>query len=270
MGVRAMLGVIFIKLVMISTLFGAQAQGAEIVEGSFQSGGKTFTFEGVSTFKYPFLKLEKKPVLLVTHSSFYWDRNHATWPATESLVSGFKKSKLPVKYLAAIEERSDANDTMLKLENKYFPKGISKTDLHPFQGDSHRIVVTGSNVVIAGGNFTICACNTVRSIIALAESVLPLHIHYAMDAIYEGQDGKLLLLQEISSKLNDVEFLNYLVENYFHEDTLPCKEASLFTKQKFSYDIYRDKKFIGHIGGKDNRVVLSFDTSAGIIQQLIR
>ncbi len=37
-----------------------------------------------------------------------------------------------------------------------------------------------------------------------------------MDAIYEGQGGRLLLLDEISATHNDAEFLKYLVENYLH------------------------------------------------------
>ncbi len=268
-----MLRVIIISLFFISSVLFSTVNAAELIEGVFESGGHKFSFEGVSIFKYPFLVLDKKPTLLVTHSSIYWDQNHATWPGTEALIEAFKKNNLTYKYLAAIEERSTISDAALKSENKYFPGGITVGDLYPFQGDSHRMIATHSDIVISGGNFTICACSTVRSIIALAETTEPLRIHFAMDAIYEGQNGKLLRLSEISDRYNDQEFLNYLRENYFNEDTLPCKEASLFAlDRKFSYDVYRNKKFLGHLfshlGGSDNRVVLDFKSSAEIIQQI--
>ena len=131
------------------------------------------------------------------------------------------------------------------------------------------MITTGQHIVIAGGNFTICACSTVRSIIALSESPLPLQIHLAMDAIYEGQKGVLLTLKEISDRLDDDAFLKYLTQDYFNQDTLPCKEPSLFAlNRQFSYEIYRSQKLIGRINSGPNLVILHFEDSYETLRQL--
>ena len=264
-----MLRVIIINLALISTLLSFAVNAGELIEGNFESGGHQFSFEGISNFKYPFLKLNPEPALIVTHASSYWDPMHYTWPAIKILVSSFRKNKLSLKYMAAIEERSQANAADLKAANTYFPPGINSDDLYPFQGDSHRMIATGHHVVIAGGNFTICACGTVRSIIALSEAKGPLNIHYAMDGIYEGEKGKVYTLLEISKRYDDANFLKYLDESYFNEDSLPCKEASLFAlDRKFSYEIYRGKKRIGHRGKSKDLVILRFETSSEILKEL--
>ncbi len=264
-----MLRVIFIRLVFLWTLLAPILGAADLMEGVFESGGNQFYYEGISTFKYPFLKLTPHPTLLITHASHYWDTKHHTWPAIESLVKTFRNQKLPIKYLAAIEERSFVNHVDLKLTGLYFPPGINQDDLYPFQGDSHRMIATGQHLVIAGGNFTICACSTVRSIIALSESPAPLQIHFAMDAIYEGQNGVLLTLKEISERLDDEAFIKYLKLEYFNQDTLPCKEPSLFAlHRQFSYEIYRSQKLIGRFNGGPNLVILHFEDSLETLRQL--
>lgn len=244
-------------------------QASELIEGDFESGGHQFHYEGLSNMKYPFLKLQKKPLLLVTHSSIYWDGDHRTWRGTGALVAAFRANNFPVKYLAVIEERSPRVSPELKAQGLYFPPGILAADLYPFQGDSHRIITTGTHVVIAGGNFTICACSTVRSVIALSESPQALNIHYAMDAIYEGEKGVFSTLQEISERMDDPQFFKYLRDQYFNADALPCHQASLKTlNRKFNYDIFRGGRLIGRYGKGATHVILHFRSSAETLNDL--
>lgn len=264
-----MLRVIFISLSMLWTICNPTQGHAELSEGHFESGGHQFHFEGISNFQYPFLRLGPEPLLLITHSSAYWDRGHVTWAGIEDLVRFFRNRGLPLKYMAAIEERSFNNDTALKLANLYFPPGITSDDIYPYQGDSHRIITVGQHVVIAGGNFTICACNTVRSIIALSEAYEPLHLHFAMDAIYEGRMGVQLTLQQISETLDNASFLRYLKAQYFNDDTLPCKDPSLYAlDRQFSYRIYRRGQWIGDQGQGSTKVILHFEDTKETLRQL--
>ncbi len=264
-----MLRVRIISLSMLWAVCSPIKGQAEIIEGNFQSGGHQFQFEGISSFPYPLLKMGTEPLLLITHSSTYWDRNHITWAGIEELVRYFRARSLPLKYLAAIEERSFHNDTALKLANLYFPPGITADDIYPYQGDSHRIITSGQHVVIAGGNFTICACNTARAIIALSEALEPLQIHYAMAAIYEGQMGIQLTLKKISEHLDNASFLRYLQAQYFNDDTLPCKEPSLYSlDRKFSYEIYRSGQWVGRHGQGLTSVVLHFEDGQETLRQL--
>ena len=264
-----MLRVIIISLSCLWTVCLPIQVHAEVIEGKFESGGHQFQYEGLSNLKYPFLRLSDEPLLLITHSSQYWDARHITWPGITLLVSFFRNHNLPLKYMAAIEERGAINDMASKLANLYFPPGVTTQDIYPYQGDSHRIITLGQHIVIAGGNFTICACNTARSAIALSETLKPLHIHYAMDAIYEGQMGVQLKLLEISNRLDDVAFLRYLQDQYFNQDTLPCKEPSLYAlDRQFSYEIYRSGKWIGRYGQGLTPVVLHFENSQETLRQL--
>lgn len=264
-----MLRVIFISLSMLWTICSPIQSQAELSEGQFESGGHQFHFEGISSFQYPFLRLNAEPLLLITHSSAYWDRNHVTWAAIEELVQFFRTYNFPLKYMAAIEERSFNNDIALKLAHLYFPPGITSEDIYPYQGDSHRIITLGQHVVIAGGNFTICACNTTRSIIALSETQAPLHIHYAMDAIYEAQMGVQLTLQQISDHLDNPSFLRYLKDKYFNDDGLPCKDPSLYAlDRQFSYEIYRLGQWVGHYGQGSTTVTLHFENTQETLRQL--
>ena len=91
-----------------------------------------------------------------------------------------------------------------------------------------------------------------------------------MDGIYEGEKGKFYTLLEISKRYDDARFLKYLDESYFNEeDSLPCKEASLFAlDRQFSYEIYRGKRRIGHRGNSKDVVLLHFENSFEILENL--
>lgn len=244
---------------------------AELIEKNFVSEGHVYHVDEMSNFQYPFLTLTENNLLLVVHSSVYWDKDKRTWPATEKLVTLFDEKKFSYRYLAAIDERSNISDQELKLAGKYFPPGVTFSDLFPFQGDSHRIIFKGKNAVIAGGNFTICACEAVRSLIAL--SVTPnnekLNIFYPMDAIYEGQKGQFKLLSEVVLELNDNQkFLAYLDDQYFNADTLPCKDPSLISfDRKFNYSIFLNGKEIGKRGNGKTAINLYFDPTEKILQK---
>lgn len=207
-----MLRVIFIILSMLWTICSSIKGHAELSEGNFESGGHQFHFEGISTFQYPFLRLGPEPLLLITHSSVYWDRGHVTWAGIEDLVHFFRDRGLPLKYMAAIEERSFNNDTALKLANLYFPPGITSDDIYPYQGDSHRIITLG---------------------------------------------------------LDNASFLRYLKAQYFNEDTLLCKDPSLYAlDRQFSYHIYRQGQWIGDEGQGSTRVILHFEDTKETLRQL--
>ncbi len=273
-----MLRVIIISLSFLWTIYSPAIAQAELIEGTFESGGHHFHFEGLSNLKYPFLRMTAEPLLLITHASYYWDHGHLTWPGIGVLVNYFRARDLPLKYLAAIEERSLTSDVALKLAQLYFPPGLGAEDIYPYQGDSHRIITLGQHVVIAGGNFTICACNTARSVMALSEGPEPLHIHYAMDAIYEGQMGIQLTLAELSDRLNDANFMAYLKDQYFNpepketdalQDTLPCRDPHLFAlDRKFKYLIYRQGHRIGQFGQGETQLILHFESAAETVRQL--
>ena len=261
-----------VRIIILScllTVYLPTLASAELIKGSFVSAGHQFQFDGLANLKYPFLKINNDLLLLITHSSHFWDAGQITWPGTNLIVNSFRSHNLPLKYLAAIEERVRSSDVAAKLAQTYYPPGISVKDIYPYQGDSHRIITTGQHIVIAGGNFTLCACNTVRSAIALSETHDPLHIHYAMDAIYEGQLGMQMTLLEISNRLDDAAFLRYLQEQYFNADTLPCKQPSLYAlDRQFSYEIFRSGKSIGRSGPGLIPVVLHFENTQETLRQL--
>lgn len=236
----------------------------EVVEQTFNSGGHSFKVEFMDSFLYPNKLIDQSQLLLVTHNSKYWDNQQLTWSGTEELVRYFVGRNLPYLYMADIQDRGQ------KLTPNYFPKGVSEKNIYPFQGDSHRIVMRGNDIVIAGGNFTICACQTARSAIALSESKAVLNVHYAMDAIYEGQLGFQLTLAQISEKLSDDEFMSYLKTDYFNQDTLPCAESMLQAlDRKFNYQIYRNNRLIGKVGSDGQTVILNFSSSKSVIESLM-
>lgn len=248
---------------LIVIMFVQISHAGEVVEKIFNSGGNRFKVEFMDSFPYPSRTFEQSQLLLITHNSHYWDNQRLTWGSSEELVQYFSSKNLPYLYMADIQDRSQ------KLTPNYFPKGVTADNLYPFQGDSHRIVMRGSDVVIAGGNFTICACQTARSVIALSETKGVLNIHYAMDAIYEGQLGFQLTLAQISEKLADQAFIDYLKMDYFNQDTLPCVESMLQAlDRKFNYEIYRNNKLIGKIGSDGQAVRLNFSSSHDVIQAL--
>lgn len=239
------------------------ALAGEVVEKTFVSGGHQFKVEYMDSLPYPQMTVQDPQLLLITHNSKYWDIQKQTWAGTEALIKYFASKNLSYFYMADIQDRGQ------KLTPDYFPRGVSTDKLYPFQGDSHRIVMQGSDVVIAGGNFTICACQTARSVIALSESKTQLSIHYAMDAIYEGQQGFQITLSEMSAKLSDVEFMAYLKTDYFNQDTLPCAESLLQAlDRKFKYEIYRNNKLIGVVGSLGESVKLNFSTSQEVVDTL--
>lgn len=255
-------------IVTLSFFLTGLCLAGDIVERNFTSGGYQIQVEEMSHFSYPFVTVDADKLLLMTHNSEYWDNKHITWAGTTQLIQYFRSNRLPLYYLADIQDRSQQN-SLAKMTTSYFPPGVEKQDIYPYQGDSHRLVMKGHHVVIAGGNFTICACNTVRSIIALSESKQILNIHYAMNAIYEGRKGRQLTLQNISDELSDQDFLNYLVNEYLTEDTLPCKEPTLKALDRdFTYQIYRDGKWLGQLANGKTVVNLFFASSEQIIRQL--
>ncbi len=248
---------------LITFMFVQISSAGEVVEQIFNSGGRSFKVEVMDSFSYPSRVFEQSQLLLVTHNSHYWDNQHQTWSGTEKLVQYFASKNLPYLYMADLQDRSQ------KLTANYFPKGVTADNLYPFQGDSHRIVMRGNDVVIAGGNFTICACQTARAVIALSETKGVLNVHYPMDAIYEGQLGFQLTLSQISEKLSDDAFIKYLKTDYFNQDTLPCVESMLQAlDRKFNYEIYRNSKLIGKIGSEGQAVRLNFSSSHDVIQTL--
>jgi len=252
-----------IVALLITFMFVQLSAAAEVVEQTFNSGGHRFKVEVMDNFQYPTMTFEQPQLLLITHNSQYWDNQRQTWNGTEKLVQYFAGNNLPYLYMADIQDRSQ------KLTPNYFPNGVTANNLYPFQGDSHRIVMRGSDVVITGGNFTICACQTARAVIALSETKAVLNVHYAMDAIYEGQQGFQLTLEKISEKLSDEAFIAYLKTAYFNQDTLPCVESLLQAlDRKFKYEIYRKNKFIGKIGHEGQAVKLYFSTSHDVVQTL--
>lgn len=250
-------------LLLFIFICGQSAFAGKVVEQTFTSGGHRFHVEFMDSFPYPFVTFDQQQLLLITHNSKYWDSQKKTWSGTEELVNYFSLSKLPYVYMADIQDRAQ------KLTPNYFPKGVSAENLYPFQGDSHRIVFKGHDVVIAGGNFTICACQTARSVIALSETKEILNIHYAMNAIYEGQLGVFLTLEQISDKYSDDEFIAYLKTDYFNVDSLPCAESMMRAlDRKFNYEIYRNNKLIGKLGSAGKTVRLNFSSSRDIVEAL--
>lgn len=246
-------------LLFLTLNLGLQAR-AEFIETEFTSGGHSFRAEGMTNFKYPFVTIADDHLLLITHASSYWDVNKVTWKGIKPLVDFFRGSNLPVKYLVSVHE---------KAMKPTYPAGISDKDLHPFQGDSHRIILRGKSLVMTGGNFTICACNATRSIIALSESQEALSVYFAMDGIYEGQKGVVRTLFDISNEKNDREFMRYLQDVFFNRDGLPCKDPTLFAIDRtFHYKIYRNDQLVGRYGHGNTEVKLFFLSSRDILQHL--
>ncbi|MFP5385273.1 MAG: hypothetical protein ACLGHN_04295 [Bacteriovoracia bacterium] len=240
---------------------------AEFIEIEYTSGGHQIRLEGLSNFKYPLVSVEEDKLLLVTHASKYWDTQGMTWKGISPLIRYFNENHLPLKTLVSIHEKAiyqNAED-----QDSYFPNGTSVESFHPFQGDSHRIVFKGRNVVVAGGNFTICACNALRSVIAHSETKETLNVFLPLDGIYEGQGGRLRTLHEISNENDDRKFLQYLIEDFFNADGLPCKEPSLYSLDRsFTYRIFRKGKFIGRFGEGKTLVRIYFEGSDQIIRKL--
>lgn len=252
-------------LLLTLTLWSLLAH-ADISVREFVSGGFRFRAEEGRKLQYPFWYSHDEELLLITHSSIYWDQNKRTWKGARLLIDHFQSRGQKMRYLVAIQERA----LSLNSGVDFFPTGVTAKDLHPFQGDSHRIVARGNTLVIAGGNFTICACNAARSAIALAESNGALNVYFPLDAVYEGEAGTLKTLEEISERYNDRGFMQYLKKYFFNEDGLPCKEASLFAiDKKFSFTIYRHGRKIGSLGKSSTEVILHFDSSAEVIEKLL-
>ena len=253
------------KILLLLLLMTVQVR-ADIIQDEFISGGRRFRSEGLSQFKYPFVDVNSHNLLLVTHASRYWDKNAVTWKGIVPLINIFRAKKAPIKYLMSVHERVMQRDDL-----NYYPEGIIAPHFHPFQGDSHRIIFKGRNVVVSGGNFTICACNAARSIIALSESSETLRIYFPLDGMYEGEKGAFRSMDSISGRYKNADFIQYLKNEFFNEDTLPCKEPSLFAlDRKFNYKIYRHGKLLAHLGDGETEVELYFDKSQKIIQDLTR
>ncbi len=250
------------SLVFTLSLILGQFAYADLVTTEFSSGGHSYRAEGLSNFKYPFITIHEDTLLLVTHASTYWDNQKVTWPGINPLIKFFKDKNLPLKYLVSLHEKSFQSSLS-------FPDRIIQDDFHPFQGDSHRIILRGKNLILTGGNFTICACNAARSIIALSETSETLNVYFVLDGIYEGQQGITRTLFDISEEKNDNGFIKYLRNSFFNSDGLPCKDPSLFVLDRsFIYRIYRNGKFIGSYGNGRTPVNFFFKSSHDIIKVL--
>lgn len=250
------------SIILILSLMLGQFAHADFISTEFTSGGHSFRADGLTNFKYPFITIHEDNLLLVTHASTYWDNQKVTWAGISPLVKFFKQKNLPLKYLISIHEKSFQSALT-------FPDDILQDDFHPFQGDSHRIVHRGKNFVLTGGNFTICACNAARSIIALSETRETLNVYFALDGIYEGQRGVTRTLMDISKEKDDAGFMKYLRDAFFNTDGLPCKDPSLFANDRsFAYQIYRNGKFIGSYGKGITPVKFFFNSSHEIIKKL--
>lgn len=240
---------------------------AEFVSLEYSSGGHRFRLEGFSKFKYPMVTVEEDKLLLVTHASTYWDPEGITHKGITPLINYFNQNRLPYKTLVSIQEKGIYHSSPVHIA--YFPEGTLESSLHPFQGDSHRIVMRGRNVVVAGGNFTICACNAIRSVIAHSESGDVLNVFLPLDGIYEGQSGRIRTLLDISNENDGKSFLQYLIKDFFNSDGLPCKEPGLFALERsFSNHLYRKGKFIGKYGKGKSLVRFYFEESDKIIRTL--
>ena len=240
---------------------------AEFISLEYSSGGHQFRLEGLSNLKYPVVTVNEDKLLLVTHASKYWDPERVTWKGISPLISYFNHKRLPYKTLVSIQEKGIFHSSDDKFS--YFPGGTLESSLHPFQGDSHRIVFRGRNVIVAGGNFTICACNALRSVIAHSETQEALNVFLPLDGIYEGQSGKTRTLLAISNENDEKSFLHYLVNEFFNVDGLPCKEPGLYALDRsFSYRLYRKGKFIGKYGEGKSLVKIYFEESDKIIKTL--
>jgi hypothetical protein len=253
--------------ILLPFLILASLAFAEIVEFEFTSGGHSFKAEGLSNMKYPWSTVENENFLMVTHASTYWDKEKETWKGIDSLVQFFKEKNYPYKYLATVHELAMEK---ARPDEVTFPPGLTRSDVHPFQGDSHRIVLKGKNIVSAGGNFTICACNATRSALALSQTKGEINVFFPLDAVYEGEKGKFRTLAEISARYQDKDFITYLGEEFFHVDTLPCKQPTLYALDRtFRYKIYRSGKFIGTYGAGKTPVKMHFDSSENVIRSLL-
>jgi hypothetical protein len=251
------------KYFLLFLLLGSCLAHASLSTREFVSGGSRFRSEEGSNFKYPFWYINEDKLLLITHSSIYWDQNKRTWEGIKLLADHFQDHSM--RYLVSSQERA----VSLASNAPFYPPGVNDEDLYPFQGDSHRIVTRGDQLVIAGGNFTICACNAARSAIALSETVESLNVYFPLDAVYEGELGTLKTLEEISERYTDHGFMKYLRENFFNSDGLPCKEATLFAiDKKFSFTVFRQGRLIGTFGKGSDSVILHFDKTAEVIKKL--
>lgn len=264
------------SILALGLVFAGAAHAIDDLE--FTSGGHRLVVSVHERFPYPWLTLDQESALLVTHDSHFWDERELTWPAISQLTGYFAERGLPKKFMATIEERSTAK-LAERLAQGYFPPGVEREDIFPFQGDSHRIVFRGKNLVAAGGNFTICACNTVRSALLLSEPKLgPLTIWFAMDAMYENpsptgwnlaKETKTLL--SISDLMSDGQFLQYLKTDFLSDDGLPCQINFMSSKDRsFRYAVVRNGKHLGQIGNGKELVTLNFDSARRVLRQISR
>ena len=238
-------------------------------EVSYNLFGAVIHAAKLNDFEYPFVAVTSPAFALVVHASPFWEPVSWIQADLNAAINEVKRSSVPVVVMASREER--AAPQFLN-----FVTTISPTRILPYEGDSHRITFTGQKVMILGGNFTECACDAVRSLIAFSNG--PLKVEFLSRAIYEIADPTTISrdrldqlpasrirsrrLADVLSIMSDQELLDYLKADYIAPDGLPCpdfKTPFVTRSQNYRYDVFRRGRHIGHIGDFGRAIELRFD-----------
>ena len=135
---------------------------------------------------------------------------------------------------------------------------------------------SGQHVSILGGNFTECACNAVRSLIAFSNKNLT--IEFRTDAIYEINDPSVLTtdqlatvptssirsrtLAQLMTRMSDEMFMDFLRRDFIAPDGLPCPEftpAAVSRAGSYHYAVFRAGRFLGQIGDRGREIHFDFN-----------
>ena len=239
----------------------------EFSEGpfNFRTGmdSKGTPFEGTV---YPRLEISDAFVLFVVHKGTL--SGVPSFPSVQKdldrLTDYFKNSQYPFYFLEDL--RTGGVDI---LEHQY-----------PYNGDYHRIVLGGKNLVLTGANLTECACHAVKSAVlqAVPKKEGPLLNIFIMTDLTADFGWEILpvvtnakLVSTLTDAMGDEVFMSYLKKYYFSSDKVLCPKFTPPTievlNRQFKFKVWRKNKFIGETGDGQEVVNFYFENSQDFINR---
>lgn len=205
------------------------------------------------------------PVLFVTHSSMYWDKNLRFRDAIEGIVRDARAANFRIvdnEDLAGepgLTTYGDDSPLEHPLPENWSVGGLQPNERNQSSAGEHQVVGAARRLVVTGGNLSACLCRTIRDAListASLEEVPTLVV--ATDAVYEGPRR----LSEMMATMNDEIFLKHLSLLFLNPQTGGlCKVDH--QGPNFQLEIRREEVVVARYGQPGSRpAVIDFRSAA--------
>lgn len=211
--------------------------------------------------------------IIFNHSSKTWDKNESSKEATLRLLD-ISRNNQKIKTITAVDEGAAAFDGAAKL---YFMKSADVNHTIISRSGSHKMnFLNAKTLIFAGGNLSLCLCESIRDSIKFSNSNL--NILLVADAIFEGSFyakkyvDRSTSLKEVDSLENIMKLMDEdRIKAYFNNEVFGkkglCPHQHYYSWQEEPYsnkgltiNLIKETQNIGHFG-KGKRVISFYITN---------